>query len=439
MHIFNIINLSTIDYIYIVGVIVILFFAIAFISLAIFFFNAKKKIIIHNIDNNEIEKEIEKELVKHFKNKKTKENIIEYYEKRKKKNKILGKIGTSVVVFLYGFVLILIGFSISAKKNNQQIWFGNQAMLIIQTDSMSQVYKGNTYLSDDNKLGNENRIQQYSFITISREQKYIDNIKPFDIVAFKMKSSDEKSDITVVHRLIEITYDGNGASLYTFRGDANPKSMAGEFQISKDRIVGVFETDGFKGQKNLAFGYLISYLQSNIGIIISVIALLLVLIYSILVDKLFSIYDQKYKELLLLRFQKINEDTHNDDVFKNNNVLKNESIFEISPHESKEVIKEKIEQIVKTNNIKKENVIVKKGRVFYRDSFGKFITLSAYLESIKTDNFKENKNGIVETPFLEKKNNTPLINCSFSRESEKNDINNNSYKNSDDEKKVNIN
>lgn len=57
-------KLSVSDYVYIVGIIVILFFAIAFITLAIFFFNSKKRTIIHKIDDEEIQLEIEQDVKK---------------------------------------------------------------------------------------------------------------------------------------------------------------------------------------------------------------------------------------------------------------------------------------------------------------------------------------------------------------------------------------
>ena len=383
---FSKLNIS--DYVYIVGIVVILLFAIAFITLAIFFFNAKKKNITHSLEDEEIQLEIEQDLKKISKKNKSNENIIAYYNKKQKKNKVFGKIGASIVTILYIVVVALIGFSV--KRNNQQMWFGNTAMLVIETDSMSQVYKGNTYLKDYEMMGEENRIAQYSFITITKERKYIDNIKPFDVVAFKMLSSDNKTYLTIVHRLIEVTYDSEGNPLYTFRGDANPKSMAGEFQIAKDMIVGVYETDGYKGIKNLALGYTICYLQSNIGIIILVITFMLLLIYSILVEKLFAIYDQRYNELLIIKLGQIMDETN----IEEETPVIDEAKLEINENASEEEIEEKIEEIAKENHINKENMMVKQGRIYYRDQYGRFISLSNYL--------KLQKEGFIKKPKAEK-------------------------------------
>mgnify|MGYP006874323095 CR=1 FL=1 len=169
-------------------------------------------------------------------------------------------------------------------------------MMIIQTDSMETAYKGNTYLADD-FYGNE-RIEKRSFITITREQKYIDAIKPFDIVAFKMLLSDNKTYLTIVHRLIEVTRDSNNEPLYTFRGDGNRSSMPGEFQIKKEMICGVYITDGFHGAYNVSFGYLMSYLQSSVGLIFVFIGFLLVFLYVVMEDRLSLPYKKRFEMIL---------------------------------------------------------------------------------------------------------------------------------------------
>ena len=389
---FSKLNIS--DYVYIVGIVVILLFAIAFITLAIFFFNSKKKNIIHSLEDEEIQSEVDHDVEKLIKKNKTNESIIEHYKKKQKRSKMRGKIGASVIALIYVVVVILIGFSVSVKRNNQQMWFGNTAMLVIETDSMSQAYKGNTYLKDYEMMGEENRIAQYSFITITKERKYIDNIKPFDVVAFKMLSSDNKTYITIVHRLIEVTYDSEGNPLYTFRGDANVKSMAGEYQIKKDMIVGVYETDGYKGAKNLPLGYAICYFQSNIGIIILVIAFMLMLIYSILAEKLFFIYDTRYNELLLIKLNQVEEEIKVEEAQTTIDVLPQpveESLLDIREDATEEEIEEKIEEIAKENNIEKEKVLVKKGKVYYRDQYGRFMRLADYLKLHENDDINAPK------------------------------------------------
>ena len=77
---FSKLNIS--DYVYIVGIVVILLFAIAFITLAIFFFNAKKKNITHSLEDEDIKLEIEEDLKKIAKKNKSNEDIIAYYRKK---------------------------------------------------------------------------------------------------------------------------------------------------------------------------------------------------------------------------------------------------------------------------------------------------------------------------------------------------------------------
>ena len=57
-----------------------------------------------------------------------------------------------------------------------------------------------------------------------------------------------------------------------------------------------------------------------------------------------------------------------------------ETALEINENASEEEIKDKIEKIVKANHINKENMMVKKGRIYYRDQYGRFISLSNYLD-----------------------------------------------------------
>lgn len=47
---------------YILALIIIIFFAIAFIGLAILYFNSRKKIILHSIDDEEILNDVNNEL-----------------------------------------------------------------------------------------------------------------------------------------------------------------------------------------------------------------------------------------------------------------------------------------------------------------------------------------------------------------------------------------
>ena len=49
--------------VFIISICVIVFFALAFIILAVFYFQTKKKCILNKIDDDEIEKEIKEDIV----------------------------------------------------------------------------------------------------------------------------------------------------------------------------------------------------------------------------------------------------------------------------------------------------------------------------------------------------------------------------------------
>lgn len=297
-------------YIFLIAIAVIILFSAAFITLAAFFFNAKKKNIENGIDDKEITLEVESYLTKRLKKDKPcdKDSIKEDLESSKKTSKTVNRISDVFLGVLFVAFAVLIGFSVSAKAQGDQLWFGDNAMLVIQTDSMETAYKTNDYLKDENGEFNDNdRIKQYTFITITKEQKYIDNIAPYDIVAFKMLQDDGKTYKTIVHRLVKVEYSEEGEPLYTFRGDANPSSMSAERKVSKDLIVGVFQTEGYKGAKSVAFGYFVTYLQSNIGIIVVAVAFLLMFIYSIMSDRIMIPYDARFEYIVLEKGEAIAE------------------------------------------------------------------------------------------------------------------------------------
>lgn len=282
--------------VYIIGIIVITLFAIAFIFLASLYFKSKKINIESGNEDDQIIKDIKKDFLKFYDkhNKIDGESIKEDFNKKKKTDKVVNNVFNIFFIVLFSALAVLSSFAISAKMSGGQFFIGNQASLIIQTSSMETAFKGNTYLFDENGKEIENqRISQYAFITISNKQEYIDNLQNYDIVAFKMKSG-ENNYITVVHRLIDISLNDNNEKVYTFRGDANASSMAGEFKISKDMIIGVYESSEYKGAYNVAFGYLVQYLQSPIGLIVVLVAFCLILIYQILNDKIMNYYEKRY-------------------------------------------------------------------------------------------------------------------------------------------------
>lgn len=284
--------------VFIISVCVIAFFAIAFIILAVFYFNTKKKSIIHKIDDDEIEKEINEDITKLNKKNKNNESLKSVFERKKEKDKIVSRRTNTLLAIFYVTILFLLGTFAFVKNQNQQMWFGDSSFLVIETGSMATANSKNDYLKDENgEFNDDDRIAQFSFITINKNEKFINELKPLDIVAFNMYSNEENKNIIVVHRLINVSYD-NGKPLYTFRGDANQSSMVGEINVTKDRIVGVFKSTNYQGAKSFGFGYFVYYLQSSFGMIVILIDFVLLFVYTMLCDNIFEIYDNRYMEIV---------------------------------------------------------------------------------------------------------------------------------------------
>lgn len=273
----------------VVGVIVVIFVATAFITLAIFYLKAQKKLISNGLEDEDIRRDVQAQLDKTRQNYATLGQAKAYFAREEKRQTHLHRLSWAVCVALCALVVGILSFS-NVLGGNCHVWLGNKAMLTIQTSSMASVNQSNTYLTE-----NDQRIEQYSFITISRDPSHIDGIRVGDIVAFTMES--EGKTLTVVHRLIEIGENSSGDPVYTFRGDANPSSMAGEFQIGKERIVGVFQTKDYQGVKNVALGCFICYLQSSMGITMVAMAFVLMLIYQFLSEGANKVYALRFEQL----------------------------------------------------------------------------------------------------------------------------------------------
>ena len=179
------------------------------------------------------------------------------------------------------------------------LWMGGDKKVVYEITRPSTGYEV-SLLDENGNLNEDDRIKQYTLITISKDQNYVNNIKPFDVVAFKMKSTNDNY-LTVIHRLINVDYDEHNEPLYTFRGDANPSSMAGEIKVKKNMIVGVFQTNGYQGKKNVPLGYIVGYLRSSIGMIVVITAFFLLIIYTALFDRILEVYNARYNLVLIYR------------------------------------------------------------------------------------------------------------------------------------------
>lgn len=221
----------------IITIIVIISLAISYALL----FYAYSKYYIKCIENNNIKTPIKTS----FYNKK--DNIIN----------VISKITTYACYSFIAFVFILA--LINKQETGLTKYFSNN-YLLIKTSSMEVIHDDNTYIKENDL---KDQIRRYSLICLDTEYE----MNLYDIYAFY----DDKGNI-IVHRLIAINDDGT----YTFKGDANKRSLNYEINVNNDKIIA-----RYNGKSNYFFGVLFMYLQSNIGIISFSIAILLLIIYEI--------------------------------------------------------------------------------------------------------------------------------------------------------------
>lgn len=188
----------------------------------------------------------------------------EFLDSRARRCK-LPKIITDVIfIAIIAFIFAITVTAWVFRANGEQLFIGDTAYLTIRSGSMSEINSSHPYADELP----DNRIAMYSLIGIEklRDEK---EIKLYDIIAFK--SSDGK---IYVHRVIGF-FTLNGQRYFTTMGDANASSAADEADITFDRIVG-----RYNGYQNKVLGYCLIYLNSDIGII----ALLFALLFVITVD-----------------------------------------------------------------------------------------------------------------------------------------------------------
>lgn len=320
--------------IYIICLIVVIFFAIVFISISALYSRAKKKLYINKLEDKNVQKDVDIYYQKIVNSKKDNEDLYKTVERRKSNEKKLLKFWNVFLTVIYVFVLGFLVYGAVNRIKGTPSFVNNIAPLVIETSSMEDVSSSNNYIKDNNLEGKENRLEQYAYITINNNENVINNISTYDVVAFKMPVMQEgkQVNIIVVHRLIEIKTDSNGEKLYTFRGDANPLSLASEVNVSKDRIVGVYQSKDYKGAYNLGFGYFVVYIQSSIGIITVAVAFLLLVIYSFLFKGITDSYDVRFLVLLNEKLKsksnltpinnKVIAEIKNTEVIENKNVSK---------------------------------------------------------------------------------------------------------------------
>lgn len=296
---------------YVVGIVVILLFAITFLTLFILYYKSRKKNIENHIEDTDITKEIHEDRTSYDKHK-HKYTFIESVKKTQKSDKKVSDVFNVILDILYFVVFIFLIVSMRIRSDNGLVWFGNNALMVVETSSMETLYSGNTYLKENGLSDDKYRIPQYSLVVIDKDPAKLANIQQYEVIVFKMYDETLQSDINVIHRVIEINKDSSGnVTSYTTRGDSNSGSLTTETNIpvntgaSTDRIFAVFggfdssTNKIYQGWRNTVLGYFVVYLQSAIGIITVVIAIIILILYSIFYDKITTCHDKRYDELVM--------------------------------------------------------------------------------------------------------------------------------------------
>ncbi|MFA6830014.1 MAG: hypothetical protein WCR67_04870 [Bacilli bacterium] len=297
---------------YVVGIVVIFLFSVIFLTLFVIYFKARKKNIQNCLEDDSIYLEIEEDKKRFYKKKNNKYSFIESKRNDKNSDKKFTFITNIILDIIYVGVFLLLIVSLNLRSDNNQIWFGDTSLMVVETSSMAEIYGSNTYLEENGLEDDSYRIPQYALVAIDKNPEKLSDIHLYEVIIFTMYDSTTKTDINVIHRVIQINTDTSGNVVsYTTRGDANPSSLTGETEIpantgsADDRIFAVFggynATTGeiYQGFQNLILGFFIVYLQSAIGIITVAIAILVMVLYSIFYDKIITCYDIRYDELLI--------------------------------------------------------------------------------------------------------------------------------------------
>lgn len=247
----------------IITIIVILSMTVAFILMFLLYSSSKRKVIELGGEDNELIEKIEKDYQKYQEKCESSPTAIDFVERKKKKEKmfrILTDVVSWVIIF---FILCFTCVALAFRIQGQQFYFGNTTLLSIQTGSMSEKNIDHKYYDE---LPN-NQIQQYDMVGISKVEET--DLKLYDIIAFKHEG------VVYVHRIVQIL-EVDGKRVYTTQGDANTGSFPFETEITFDQILGKY--NGFHNQ---SLGVFLIYLQSEVGIIALVFAMILLIVIDL--------------------------------------------------------------------------------------------------------------------------------------------------------------
>ncbi|MGN1295507.1 MAG: hypothetical protein ACI4U5_03785, partial [Bacilli bacterium] len=272
-----------------------------------------------------------------------KTNIKSIFLEKKAGKKVVEIIMDLFTSIIFGVLIVAFGFALVFKLNNQNLYIFDTTYIAIHTGSMETVNDSNTYIKENNLT---DQIETYSLIGIDKVTSN-DEIELYDIVAYKYKGT------IYVHRVIRIYEDEEtGVTCYTLRGDANSTSLSFEMKITLDDIVG-----RYSGYQNYGFGIAFIYLQSNIGIVALVSAMMFLLAFDFTEEKIEKTYDKRIEYILEQIEEKAKEES--DSKLEENEEAENEEqINEESTELDNDIVEDNQSSLVEEegdNNNDQEN------------------------------------------------------------------------------------
>lgn len=124
-------------------------------------------------------------------------------------------------------------------------------------------------------------------LIIGRTTPDADNYSVGDIVFIQSSvyNQEEQTEVLAVkcHRIIK-TKEQNGETIYLTKGDNNEVSdISTDGWLTSDKILGIYETEGYKGTKIEGFGSVIDFLQSFWGFFfVIVLPMILFFVYELI-------------------------------------------------------------------------------------------------------------------------------------------------------------
>ena len=224
--------------------------------------------------------------------------IIEHEKERiRKANKFSKAVDIAIAVFLCAILIFMFSGSIYINCT-QNVYFDNvPTYRVVKTGSMAKKNKKNTYLVEN---GLDNQIQTFDLIATYKIPKEED-LKLYDIVVY------EYDDMLIVHRIvgIEEPNEFHEERLFFLQGDAvDGRDKA---PVTYAQMQGVY-----RGEKIPHVGSFILFLQSPIGYICVLGALLVMIITPFLDRKVEKAEEKRLQEILSARRQTQNTENHGD-------------------------------------------------------------------------------------------------------------------------------